>query len=391
MLNNIDFVEYPRPLACSYADIRELRDANIVIYFPHGLGDWVMFSCVAPFLNCNNNQLYITRFGDDYVSLQNNSNTLRPLYSGLPNVHCNDGHDYDRHHFHFHIPDATLKVTATMAAKLQAINCTHICFDGFPEVGGNYYEFPFHSKPRNVLRKIYHAMSAVEKATLNNPLPSCVNTHANDLLTEFVLTRLRQHTPYNSKTKLILISRYGLTSCGKNWGHLFRSEQYPNEADECREFISLCRKKNSNTVFVSLEHVGVSGAGSLIDAQNNVFGFHNLFGNDAGCSIFTPFASTLLALMRVADIHVGCPTGSSGVATLFPNLTNVIVWIELFPSWYFEPTANTVNLISANSLHQRQNQVGSFDSNKNVCYRNAYVDTLNVSGEAVFNFVEFAL
>jgi hypothetical protein len=189
----------------------------------------------------------------------------------------------------------------------------------------------------------------------------------------------------------VLITRYGLTSVGKNWGHLFRSDKYPHEGDECREFIALCRRKNPNIVFVSIEHPGVTGVNSLIDHQNNVFGFHELFGRDASSLFFAPFAATLLSLMRIADIHVGCPTGASGVATLFPNLLNVLVWIELFPSWYFEPADNTTNVISTNALDFRRQQIGSFDEMSDLRYQNLYTDTANVTGETVFNLIESAL
>ena len=45
-----------------------LRDKRVLIYWPHGLGDWVHFGAVAPLLEPSN--VYaITRFGDDYVAL----------------------------------------------------------------------------------------------------------------------------------------------------------------------------------------------------------------------------------------------------------------------------------------------------------------------------------
>jgi hypothetical protein len=383
--------DYPRPLACSYAEIRQLHDATIVIYFPHGLGDWVMFNNIARFFTCNNNKIYITRFGDDYVSLQDGSPYLHPVYTGINNVHCNDGADYARHHFHFHLPDSPIKTTVAMAEKLREIKCTHICFSGFPEVGGGSRGPLFHSKPRAIMRALYSQLTAAEQDALRRPLSSAVNTHANSFITALVATSLRNFTPYDANTKLVVITRYGLTSIGKNWGHLFRSGKYPNEGDECREFIAICRRKNPNTIFVSMEHEGVVGASSLVDHANNVFSFSELFNNKKFGNFSAPFTAVLAALLRLTDIHVGCPTGASGVATLFPNVRNILLWLELFPSWYFEPTNNTLNVISKNQLERRRNQPGSFDAAGEIIYKNVYTDTENITGEAVFNLIEDVL
>jgi hypothetical protein len=350
-----------------------------------------MFNSVAQFLNCNNNKIYITRFGDDYVSLQDGSRQLRPVYTGLNEVHCGDGAAYNCPHFHFHSAQAPIKTTAAMAEKLRAIKCTHICFGGFPEIGGSSPGPLFHSKPRAILRAIAEYLTPAEKKLLDYPLVTAVNTHANSLLTQLVLSRLQNVTPYTFNTKLVLITRYGITSVGKNWGHLFRSDKYKNEGDECREFIALCRQKNPNTVFVSIEHAGVGGSASLVDHSNNVFGFAELFGPASGAAFCAPFAAVLMALLRVTDVHVGCPTGASGVATLFPHIKNVILWLELFPSWYFEPTANTTNIISTNQLESRRKQPGSFDEAGELKYDNVYIDTQNIPGDVVFDLIEGSL
>ena len=45
-----------------------LRGKRVLIYWPHGFGDWVTFGAIAPLLEPSNTYA-ITRFGDDYVSL----------------------------------------------------------------------------------------------------------------------------------------------------------------------------------------------------------------------------------------------------------------------------------------------------------------------------------
>src|SRR5215469_13125610 len=60
----------------------DLRDARVLVYWPHGLGDWVHLSTIAPLLE-RSNTYAITRFGDDYVSLMDGNRYFTPLYSGV--------------------------------------------------------------------------------------------------------------------------------------------------------------------------------------------------------------------------------------------------------------------------------------------------------------------
>src|SRR5580693_2233037 len=59
-----------------------LRDRRVLIYWPHGLGDWVHFGAVAPLLEPSNSYA-MTRFGDDYVSVMEGNASVEPLASGL--------------------------------------------------------------------------------------------------------------------------------------------------------------------------------------------------------------------------------------------------------------------------------------------------------------------
>jgi len=49
-------------------DFANVRHKNVLLYWPHGFGDWAQFSQVLPFLEPTN-RYWITRFGDDSVSL----------------------------------------------------------------------------------------------------------------------------------------------------------------------------------------------------------------------------------------------------------------------------------------------------------------------------------
>lgn len=391
-LNNVQWVMCDALNTCTTQHIRNMHDAVIVFYFAHGLGDFVMFNNIVPFLNCNNNKLYITRAGDDYIALQEGSEILRPLYTGINTTAVNDGATLGSHHFQIAASkNKQLKITPAMKKELERISCTHFCVEHFYERHGGHYSPPYHSKPRMLLHTFSKQLTTEEKLQLNQPLPSAVYTGPNPLIDHLVDLRLRAFTPHSDDTKIIVITRYGATSCGKNWGHLFRSAAYPKEGDEARHFIDICRAKNSNTVFISMEHREIAPKDSIVDHSKNSFSFAELFSPLTHNEFAVPYAVLLMALFRKAAVHVGCATGASGVATLFNNLRNILVWPELFPSWYFEPTDNTINVIGSNNILSRKSCRNSFDSWADLHYNNVYVDTPHIPANIVFELVESCL
>lgn len=378
---------------CSTKEIRQLSDATVIFYFAHGLGDFVMFNNVVPFLTGRNNQLYITRFGDDYIAIQDNCESLKPFYTGVDSVSCNDGATYDNPHFQL-FAGRELQITATMKKQLAEFNNPHICVENFPEPvwrGNDADGWPFHSKPRSLIASFKDHLLADELEALKHPLPNAINTAPNPFVDALVDRRLRTFTPYTDDTKIVVITRYGLTSCGKNWGHSFRSADYPAEGDEARKFIEMCRKKNKSTIFVSMEHRGIAAHDSLVDHAKNVYGFAELFSPRNANDLAIPYAMLLMALFHKSRVHVGCATGASGVASLFNNLCNVIVWPELFPSWYFEPTQNTTNIIGCDKIEDRRGRKYSFDTREHLHYNNVYVNTPYIAPSAVFDIIEDAL
>src|SRR5579862_1404968 len=60
----------------------QLSDARVLIYWPHGLGDWTHLGAIVPLLDPSNSYA-VTRFGDDYVSLMEGNRLLTPLFSGV--------------------------------------------------------------------------------------------------------------------------------------------------------------------------------------------------------------------------------------------------------------------------------------------------------------------
>jgi hypothetical protein len=202
-----------------------------------------------------------------------------------------------------------------------------------------------------------------------------------------IRSRLQVTTNYNNNSKLIIISRYGITSVGKNWGHLYRTPKYPNEGDEAREFIDLCHRKNKNCIFISMEHDLFEGKNTLADHSKNCYSSFELFGG-FGTKDSIPYAMFLKSLFTISDIHVGCPTGPLGLSLLYDNVKSVGLYTELMPSWYFEPGNNNVNIVSGSRIDSRLQDKRTFDINGTLNYNTKYVSTPYIPGNIVFNEVE---
>jgi hypothetical protein len=356
------------------------------VYFAHGIGDFVMFGNVVPFIAHPTNKLYMTRVGDHFVGILDQCNALQPLYSGLSSVTSHTGAELG--YPDFMIPQGlSLQVTAELKKNLEDIKCTHICVENFLEHRGNKHKPPFHSKPRELIHTFHDLLTPAQIASLNSPLPNVINTAPNPFVDALVDRRLRTFTPYNKDTKIVVITRYGDTSCEKNWGHKHRTREFPKEGDEARKFITTCRSKNKNT----MEKAGVAGANTIVNHAHNVFSFGELFapGKDTGLTI--PYGTVLMSLLRRADVHIGCPTGPSGVASLFDNLQNVILWIDMFPSWFFEPTPNTINVLGNYNIAARKTRIGSFDSHGAITYNNVYAPNPHISPQVIFPLIEHKL
>ena len=75
---------------------RSLKNANILIYWPHGVGDFVFLGYILPLLEPTN-RYWVTRFGDDMVSVMEGNELITPIYTGL--VKANDGRNLGHRHF----------------------------------------------------------------------------------------------------------------------------------------------------------------------------------------------------------------------------------------------------------------------------------------------------
>ena len=75
-------------------DFASIRKENVLIYWPHGFGDLVGLGYVLPLLEPSN-RYWITRFGDDYLSVMDGSEYVTPVFvGGPPAVLAGDGDSF---------------------------------------------------------------------------------------------------------------------------------------------------------------------------------------------------------------------------------------------------------------------------------------------------------
>ncbi|MGA8662519.1 MAG: hypothetical protein WB644_09525, partial [Candidatus Cybelea sp.] len=130
-----------------------LRERRILIYWPHGLGDWVHFGHVAPLLD-DSNAYAITRFGDDYVSVLEGSPIVRALSSGVRAPA--DGVELGAAHLGITLrgcgdKDVRLRVPFPLSQEVSDFAPDALLWTDYPETEGRT-AYPFHTKARNLAR-----------------------------------------------------------------------------------------------------------------------------------------------------------------------------------------------------------------------------------------------
>ena len=78
------------------AEFKSLKNTNVLLYWPHGVGDFVFLGYILPLLEPTN-RYWVTRFGDDTVSIMERSEAITPIYTGL--IKSSDGRHYGNRHF----------------------------------------------------------------------------------------------------------------------------------------------------------------------------------------------------------------------------------------------------------------------------------------------------
>lgn len=383
---------YPlRVLTHDRGNFKSLSGANVLIYWPHGFGDWVFLSYLLPLLSPKN-RYWVTRFGDDSSSILEDSRWATPLYLGTNSPLCGDGDGFGCRHFGLSYDSIDgdrrlLSLPLALAAQCERLGIDTLLWSCHPEAHGQV-AFPYHTKARYLLP--YLADEALlAQADLGRALPSAINFEVTPWLRQWVEARLRSRAGFGRR-KLCLISRNGYTAVGKNWGHKWREEMPEGkrrEGEECRDFMRLLLKKDPQWMFLVTEDVLFGGDGTVISEDLHAYSYAQLFGSIGAAA--PPFGLVLKALLGLADLVIGVPTGPYHLAMAKPGLPTVGLWTEHLPSWYDEPKVASRHLVGKDVAERRfLERPGSFDSMKGLHFETRWLDTHIIPAEPVLEAVE---
>jgi len=138
-----------------------LRDRRVLIYWPHGFGDFVHLSYIVPLLEPSN-AYYLTRFGDDFVHLYDEGEVVTPMYSGARAI--GDGSAFGTPHLGIRFKKIrnrpmTFAVPEPLRSRIGEARIDTVLYTDYPEYEGKL-AFPYHTKARALAKNRNSARSA---------------------------------------------------------------------------------------------------------------------------------------------------------------------------------------------------------------------------------------
>ncbi len=300
-----------------------LRDRRVLIYWPHGLGDFVHLSYVAPLLEPSNTY-YLTRFGDDFVHLYDEDAIVNPLYSGQRAV--DDGSSRDARHLGVNFKkirnrEMRLNVPEPLRSRMEAVGIDAVLYTDYPEYEGQL-AFPFHTKARALARDLV-TPERLASFDLRAPLPSSLRFTAPAQSAARIEERLRECVGRNER--LVVVAAGGHTNLKKIW---------PEE--EVQRFARLLRTHDPLMRVVTIDERRSESIGrerGLAPTTQDLFG-----------DLDVPFAHVLLSLLRASAAFIGVASGPLHAALAMGGRPIVGIWLAHFPDWYDEPREGSIHL-----------------------------------------------
>jgi hypothetical protein len=287
-----------------------VRNERVLIYWPHGFGDFVHFGYVAPLLEPTN-EYFITRFGDDFVHLYDGARGIAPVESGVRAT--GDGSAQSARHLgidwkRIRNRPADVLFPQPLASRIETAKITTLLYTDYPEVDGRQ-AFPFQTKARSLIRRLV-APERLKTIDMTKTLQNAVAFDAPAESRVRVEARLRDFVAAGER--LYLVAPGGHTSPGKIW---------PRENVE--RFARALPSFDSRARFL------------LLDEPSLRAGFADLD---------VPFAHLLVTLLAHAHAVVGVPAGPLHAALAIRRSAVVGIWLAHHPDWYDEPYRDALHL-----------------------------------------------
>lgn len=294
-----------------------VRNSRVLIYWPHGLGDWAHLATILPFLEPSN-EYAITRYGDDYVCLMDGNRYVRPLYTGVRAI--SDGSDAGARHLGVDFKRIDGRARAVAIPRLEsAFERTPfdaVLYTDYPEREGRT-PFPFHTKARALLRDLVRPQPVLMQA-LEHPLRSTIAFDVDRTVQTAVDESLR--TFMDPGDRLLLLSGSGHTAARKNW-----------DSAQTERFCELAAADSPRWKVLSFDDR-----------------FRSLFAR-----VDAPFGLVLKALLHRAQLVAGVPAGPLHVALAFGDVPVVGIWHAHHPDWYEERSEVAIHLLGKTLFDKR--------------------------------------
>jgi len=298
---------------------------RVLIYWPHGLGDFVHLSYVVPLLEPSNTY-YLTRFGDDFVQLYDEGERVYPLLSGTRMR--GDGSELGaRPHFGLdldHPPDGLrpLDIPEPLRARIleHSIDVVLVC--RYPEMTGRT-AYPFHTKARYLASRIV-APQRLAAVDLAQPLRSSLVFRAPSQITALLEARIREVV--DPGAHLYLVSGGGHTQVDKMWSE-----------HDVVAFAREARRRDARARVVAIDERTSDEIGresGLAPTTTDLF-----------ADLDVPFAHVLVTLIRAAKAYVGVAAGPLHCAIAMGGRPTVGIWLAHWPEYYDEPSTDAIALV----------------------------------------------
>ena len=287
-----------------------LRSARVLVYWPHGLGDFVHFGYVVPLLEPSNTY-FITRFGDDFVHLYDRAVGIVPLYSGVRPI--GDGSGAGPRHLgiewkRIRNREMDVQFPDVLAARVREAGITALLYTDYPEYEGRR-AYPFHTKARALIRQLVDP-SRLGEMEMEGPLANALTFEVPDATRARIERRLREFV--EPGTHLYLVAPGGHTNAAKTW---------PRACVDAFES--------------GLRGFDSRGRCIVIDETS----LRERFGD-----LDVPFAHLLVTLVKASHAFVGAAAGPLHAALAMRDGPVVGIWLAHHPDWYDEPNPDSIHL-----------------------------------------------
>ncbi len=335
-----------------------VRDSRVLIYWPHGLGDWTHLGAIGALLEPSNHYA-IVRFGDDYGCIMEGSSHFLPLSSGVRSP--GDGAALGAAHLGVELRrlrggSVELALPAPLDSGVRAFAPDVLLWTDYPETEGRT-AFPFHTKARNLARLLVRK-ERLASFDLARPLASAIDFEPPARTQQRLDERLAAFAP--PRTRLGILSRAGVTAARKNWG----------DGSEARAFVEAMRRDDRRWRFISMDDEKLG---------EGVAGFRELFAG-----LDEPFARLYKALAARTALFVGVPAGPLHVAMARGGIPIVGLWLAHHPDWYDEPNPSAIHLVGRYVRDRGfDRRVATTSKPASLQHRLVYLDAYGIATPAV--------